>query len=280
MRVAFDFLAATGLPVTESRIRGELEAVAGDTDPSEPGQSDVLTASLNIGQYLGLFIADKAARPEVWSVTADATSPGLGSAGAPLFASNVLRRICERTDDAIAASQEVPDLAKALAWFLDQDPTEPLNAVWDDTPGIDFGHGKAKSVLGNKTQWLAFCRWAVSLGLAVRLKRGARGAAIAADPATAIAGVLHLLRDGPADRWFDQLYELLPVLGSRRLREQLPYRVDHVGVSPAVAIAVRKLEHRGFLELAPMDDSPYSVALRMAGSTRHIGKVRMLRTVL
>ncbi|WDZ84712.1 hypothetical protein [Micromonospora cathayae] len=273
MRVIFDYLASSPQPATTDKIRADLKALDADADRPASNQSDVVTASLRIGRYLDLFTSDPATRPERWSIAPEATD--VKSADAAQFSGAVLRQLCMRAHEAASTGQEVPDLALALTWFLDQDPAKALDWDWNDRPENEFGHYRVKTLIINANQWRAFRRWTLALGLAVRLKGKAREA-LAADPSVAIAHVLYLLDDGPAERWFDRLFEVLPVLGREQLRQPLPYRNEHGGVSPAVALAVRKLALRKFIETTPMDDSPQTVTLRVAGASWTIGAVRTL----
>jgi hypothetical protein len=273
MRVIFGYLAGSPEPVTTDRIRADLKALDADADVSSSSQSDVVTASLRIGHYLELFASDPASRPSRWSIAAKAAE--VESADAGPFAGAVLRRLCARAHEAAGTGQEIPDLALALTWFLSQDPDKALDWDWNDRTGNDFGHVRMKTLVANADQWRAFRRWALALGLAVRLK-GKKREALAADPSTAIAGVLHLVKDGPAERWFDRLLEVLPVLGGERLRRALPDHDEDSGYSPAVALAVRKLALRELIETVPMDDSPQTVTLRFAGASWTVGAVRTL----
>jgi hypothetical protein len=273
MRVIFGYLVSCPEPVTTDRIRADLKALDADADRPAATQSDVVTASLRIGRYLELFASDPAVRPERWSIAAEAAEVEFAEA-AP-FAGAVLRRLCARAHEAAGTSQEIPDLALALTWFMGQEPDKALDWDWNDRAGNDFGHSRVKSLVANADQWRAFRRWALALGLAVRLK-GKQREALAADPSAAIAGVLHLVKDGPAERWFDRLFEVLPVLGGEQLRRALPDQDEDSVFSPALALAVRKLALREFIEAVPMDDSPQTVTLRFAGASWTIGVVRTL----
>ncbi|MGH4027278.1 MAG: hypothetical protein ACRDRV_22135 [Pseudonocardiaceae bacterium] len=265
----------------EGTLRTALQpsAMAPDEDRAAPdGVRGVLAASLAVGEDLGLLRAANSG-PRVWALNGEVRDEvrRLPSTDSRAFRSLVLRCLNSRAVAAVEAGQSPPDVAIALTWLLTQDPLAPFPARWSDGPERAFDGAGLRAAVSNKEQWLAFMRWARSLGLATVTAIGRQKSYLIADPTLAVTAVLDRMpRRKSADQWFQHLRSLLPVLGDPRLVSTLPAGSDSGSQPPAsIALAVQKLELAGRVRLVASADASNAVVLRVGNRDRRISSVHI-----
>ncbi|WP_200211351.1 protein DpdG [Micromonospora coerulea] len=247
---------------------------AGD-DPS-----NVLTSSLSVGEDLGLFDSERSGRGRrVWKLR-DGIREEVGRippADSRVFRSLVLRLLSSRALEEVRAGNKPSDVALALTWILLRDPLEPLSMNWDKGPETAFEKAGMRNAVENVEQWGAFRRWVRSLGIATVAQVGRQEAYFLVDPTRALLDVLDRLpQQEPAEQWFRELFEILPVLGHPILVSALPEGSAKPQAIPAsLALAAQKLRRRGLLNLAPSADASAAAVLRIGGQSWRIGEVRV-----
>lgn len=260
-----------GYPIgrTEQELQRSLQLLRSGAEDSGP----ILTASLAVGEGLGLLVRDRATsswRADVNVVTLfqNAAEPW------PTFRGELLRRVSTHGLAAIATEGKAPDLVRALTLFTQADPLSPLAEDWGKGPEelfktLEFGD------VANSTQWNAFKRWATSLGLA-RRAGSARPGVVIPDATTAIADQLHALPTSvTAHEWLACLRERLPILGSPSLVAELPEARAWDEVPPAVVLGLLKLERSEVLALEPSDDASSVVSIGLGATRRQIGRIKL-----
>lgn len=253
---------------TEQDLRRSLQLLRSAAE--DPGP--ILTASLAVGEELGLLTRDRASTR--WHVDAQIAA---GIAGAidpwPTFRGELVRRIAEHGLDTAKKEGESPDLVRGLTLLMQTDPLSPLAEDWGRGPEALFGD-LGFSDVANSTQWNAFKRWATSLGLA-RRAGSARPGVVIPDATTAIADQLGSLpASGRAREWLASLRERLPILGSESLTAQLPHARAWDEVPPGVVLGLLKLEGSGALTLEPSDDASGVISIGLGATRRQIGRIQ------
>ncbi|SFB52829.1 hypothetical protein SAMN05216266_11694 [Amycolatopsis marina] len=253
-------------------------AVTAREDNAAPG---VLKASLEVGVDLGLLEADGRGDRRVWTLRETVASQirASSSIDSSPFRSLVLRRLGATALAAVEAGKRPPDVALALIWLLRQDPLAPMGRTWDDGLETAFKQAGLGSTIKGAERWLAFLRWARSLGLITFIPSGTRKEHVLVDPSEAVANVLHEMPDTAAARqWFARLISMVPLLGDPRLVAELPMSQDvDDGVSDSAALAMHKLERSGRLRLIASDDAADAVVLSLGKNPRRIGQIQVLR---
>ncbi|ORA15574.1 hypothetical protein BST16_09205 [Mycobacterium asiaticum DSM 44297] len=193
----------------------------------------------------------------------------------PWFRGELLHRMMHHALVNLEKDGEVPDLVLALTWFLQLSPLSPLKLDWGAGPE-PLIQALGFDAVQNSTQWRAFQRWALSLGLARRSDQVSAKVLIP-DASTAIADqVPHLPTAGSARDWLSVLQDRLPVLGSPILLAELPRGGDAwSGLPPGVIIGLLKLEKAEVLLLEASDDAAEIVALGLGVSTRQVGRISL-----
>lgn len=270
------YLVTAPEPVEEAALRRVLQprpfAAESDASAGPAERRDVLPASLAVGKDLGLL--EGVGRR--WSVSAGHRAEVLSTcrAGTQAFSGLVLRLLGRRCLAAIDAEEKPPDLAVGLAWLLRRDPLDPFSSRWGDGAEQAFREAGLRHVVDTIEQWRALIRWARAFGLAHLSAENGGRSALVLDPTTAVRRVLGLLPPrAPADRWLRELRTLVPVIDDPRLLPGPP--VDE-GPAGTTAVALLKLRSAGLLEMAPMDDSPNAVVLRIGAQTHRIGEIRVV----
>ncbi len=172
---------------------------------------------------------------------------------------------------------------KALAWFLAQDPAQPLTwgrnyrADVEADCGTDIGAFDLTSV----ARFQQFLYWARYLGFAWRLEMQGVNA-VFPDPTTALARHLPAAAGGkdrrPIQEVADELAHLLPVLegGAARsdVESRLPLEKQRPGghLSRSTSFALERLERRGQLLMEQLADAP-GVALDRASGPRSVSHI-------
>ena len=129
-------------------------------------------------------------------------------------------------------------------------------------------------VISNITQWRAFSRWAVDLGVAVP-NCPPRGAVqvLVPDPTTAVWETLPQLPErATAPDFIAALALHLPIIDTGELEPvALALGVKHARrdatIGPSVAHALRRLERRGVLSLIKTADASHRVSYRTTVAT-------------
>jgi len=195
-------------------------------------------------------------------------------AGTSAIARLIRQRVMsEDLNTAHWGSQEgARDLTNALAWFLTLGPFNTPTSMEGDSPSVkslqerDFGKrhgGNATSgwPIANSTRWVAFQRWACSLGFAWR----SPSRRLVPDPTTAVRDSIPAVfgsettLDGRS--FVVSLGEQLPVLerGAYRQFVEANWRRSSgpsMELSPATTDALRRLEASGHLAFEDRADAP------------------------
>ncbi len=254
---------------TEGELRAALEVLRAPQSDSE-GAAAVLTASLAIGQGLGLIARESPSSP--WCVTADLADALQRAEGRWAgFRGPLTQRIMEQGSDQIRETSEAPDLLRGLTWFMQLNPINPPTLSWEDGPyllvkALNF------DAIERSDQWRPFRRWAVALGLA---RLSVKAKVLLPDASTAIADQIpHLPQAASAAEWLRLLRKRLPVLGGSFMLEQLPSGgSDWADVPPGLVLGLLKLEAGGILALEASDDAADVVPLGLWKSSRQIGRI-------
>ena len=195
--------------------------------------------------------------------------------GTAAIASLIRQRVLsEDLNTAAWGSQEgARDLTNALAWFLTFGPADAPARMEDGNPSVksqqeaDFGarHSDDDDASGwpisNSTRWIAFQRWACSLGFAWRSPVGR----LIPDPTPAVRDSIPAIFDSESTldgrSFVAALGDQLPVLESgayRRFVEKHWNRSSESGgnLSAATTDALGRLETSGHLEFEDRADAP------------------------
>lgn len=188
------------------------------------------------------------------------------------------------TDPDLARASGQAEFAKALAWFLLQDPREPLASRSVDAAnspaariGRDYGSESITFELTNDARFQNFAYWARYLGYAWFLDVEAR-TLVVPDPTEAIRRELAQDDDlrkhqlGVRD-FVDRLGQKCPVLEGGAFHDEVEAllppekrrNVERDGLSPAISVALQSLEKSGFLKLVSLADSPGLVLETLSG---------------
>lgn len=256
---------------TEESLRESLQMLTSPgTGPDDSGP--VLTASLAVGQALGILEGDRASG--TWSLEGDLRDV-LTAAGDqwPKFRGELLRRISAHGVAEIKVGRRAPDLVVGLTWFLQQDPLKPVQTAWN-APTEPLVRAGTLGAVDRSEQWRPFQRWAVALGLARRADTGSAKVLIP-DATTAIADQLPLMPASSSARdWLNLLRDRLPVLGSSALLAVLPSGgPGWSDLPPGLMLGLRKLENTGVLKLESSDDASDVVSIGLGSSARQIGRI-------
>ncbi|ORM08376.1 hypothetical protein [Prescottella equi] len=258
---------------TEDDVRRALQLLR-----NGPGATDepaaVLTASLAVGEYLGVLQKDVAS--STWH--AEKSIIELLHAGGdswPRFRGELLHRIASQGAAGGSSQGKTPDLVLGLTWFMQLNPLSPIPADWAKGPE-PMVEALAFDAVSRSEQWRPFVRWAIALGVA-RRSDAATPKVVVPDASTAIRDQLAALpRLGSAREWLQALRARLPILGAPSLTVQLPKggpRWDEV--PPAVVLGLLKLERAGVLVMEPSDDAADVISMGLGAKTRQIGTIKV-----
>ena len=254
---------------------------------TESPQKHQLDASRNLASAVEIGIAIRDGdRVQLNSESIKAARKGT-SAMARLIRQRILS---EDLNTAPWGSQEgARDLTNALAWFLTFGPTNAPARMEGDAPSAkalqeaDFGtrYGDDDSSgwpISNSTRWVAFQRWACSLGFAWRSPSGR----LVPDPAPAVRDSIPAIFESETTldgrSFVLALGAQLPVLecgAYRRFIEENWSRTSEssAALSTATTDALRRLEASGHLAFEDRADAPREE--RADGSTfSHVSRGR------
>jgi hypothetical protein len=158
----------------------------------------------------------------------------------------------------------------AIAWFLAQDPLRPIEK-WN---GERHGEGAERlqqqnlafgeRLIKGPTQWRSFASWVAFLGFAeqVRIEKPTRFDLLVPDPTAAIQAALAPSGESTAREFLANLGSSLPVLDQGVIRRavEAKWQGDPPPgpVSPALSVALLRLDAIGALKLMNVADSPPS----------------------
>ncbi|WP_419921891.1 protein DpdG [Candidatus Poriferisodalis sp.] len=255
---------------------------------TESPEKHQLDAIRNLTSVVEIGLANRDSdRIELSSESTKAAKEG-SSAIAALIRQRVLS---EDLNTSPWGSQEgARDLTNALAWFLTFGPTSAPARMEGDPPSakslqeVDFGarHSDDDDASGwpisNSTRWIAFQRWACSLGFAWRSPSGR----LVPDPTPAVRDSIPSIFENKStldgETFVAALGKQLPVLESgayRRFVEENWRRTPESSgaLSAATTDALQRLESSGYLNFENRADAPR--VSRVDGSTfSHVSKGR------
>ncbi|MEV6621417.1 protein DpdG [Amycolatopsis sp. NPDC051106] len=243
-------------------------------------RSGMLGPALAVGKGLG-FIESSEGKPPLWTLSkaVDRRTLEDSSDSTRAFYGSVLHTLGTRAVAAAESGDKVSDIALGFVWLAAQDPLEPISTNWGERAEDSIIKAGLDSEINNGTQWIPFCRWATSLGLAVESSLSSRRSFLIPDCSGAIRRILpRLPRSLPAEQWLRQVYSALPVLGDPQLTKLvpgLPTRQASV-VSGSLALALHKLARAGLIELIPSEDAVDAVLVRLGNQSKRVSKVRIL----
>lgn len=256
----------------EAELRRSLQPLRSGQS-SESDASAVLSASLSVGEELQIL--RKGATGTPWTVDAHfGESFKSGDSSWPSFRAELMRQIMAQAGEL----GEAPDLVLGMTWFLQLDPLQPLGSQWN--AGAERAVRDANfEAVSNSSQWRAFMRWALALGIARRVDSG-KAKVLVPDASTAIADQLpHLQSNAKSRDWLAELRGLLPICGAQGLLAQLPdTRAGWNDLPPAVALGLLKLEKAGKIALSPSDDASDVINLTFGAESRQVGKITVDRS--
>jgi hypothetical protein len=178
-----------------------------------------------------------------------------------------LHRHLESTLLSASAPDDQRDVARTLAWFLIQDPAEPLQVgnvkqrVEDQLVASE--HAQFSS-LSNSTRFEQFTYWARYFGCAWRFKGKAE--VVVPDPTGLLARYLPRLMQGNERISIQDLLARwrtpLPILEGGQIRDSVeealrdPFRRPAEHLSRATSLALQRLRDQGRLRLERLADAP------------------------
>jgi hypothetical protein len=152
------------------------------------------------------------------------------------------------------------DLVRALAWFLTQDPAEPLDwgLVGHLQENVFPGH--LPPPFANSSRWDRFVYWAPALGLAAQPLQGDGTAAkLVPDCTTAVREtVLNSWEKGESvspSNALSRIIAELPVLPGGAYSQSLGLTVPEGGVSPSLSNALLTGDEAGWITLDRQSDA-------------------------
>ena len=165
------------------------------------------------------------------------------------------------------------DVPRALAWFLDQDPTRPIRFTGADVPKrIEAEYGPEVGAFGltnESPRWHQFTYWACYLGYAWRLSYSTASDFVVPDPTEALVRILEpLLRERgqvPIREARAAWATASSVLDGGIVRNELHARRerrppdDRTPLSASTSLALQRLEERGLLQLSEASNAPTAV---------------------
>lgn len=262
IRVICRYLLTVG-PASTEAIAAALRP-PGDVEASRT----ILDASLSVASDLGLVRRPEGKGGE-WLLEPNLlTEADVTSVDA--FQGLVLRFVGLAALKALDEGRQPSDVALGLAWVVQRDPLDPLSYEFDGRTEDLMAQAGILKVIPQSTQWNAFRRWAIELGIAHRA-RSMAGVRLVVSTSEAIrTNTPTSMTKESASAFVDALLEAVPVLGHPKLVAALPEkarpRVEQ-RVSPAVAQGLISMAERGLLDLEPSEDAARSVPLTVGSDT-------------
>lgn len=246
------------------------------------GEGSTMPASLAVAKDIGLLATDDD-RDAVWS-----PGPGLkgvesvltvletGDAFRPLILREVSRKALQR----VTGLESPSDLSLALTWALGRDPLLPL--PWDYGAAEVMLRAEGMSaIIENSTQWGAFRRWLIALGLGVSNRAPGGKRILFVSTASAIHDAeIGTPQPVSARVFVNSLVNSVPVLGHELLVAQLSAEAQRAWestVSPGLAQGLLELGAMGELKMLPGDDSENMMRLAVGGESRTVRSIEWLR---
>ena len=246
------------------------------------GEGSTMPASLAVAKDIGLLATDDDRDP-VWS-----PGPGLKAMGSALtvletgdaFRPLILREVSTKALERVTGLESPSDLSLALTWALGRDPLLPLQ--WDHSAAEVMLRAEGMSaIIENSTQWGAFRRWLIALGLGAssRATGGKRMLFVSTASAIHDAGI-GTPQSVPVRAFVNSLLNSVPVLGHELLVAQLSAEAQRAWegtVSPGLSQGLLELEEMGALKMLPGDDSEQMVRLAVGEESRTVRSIEWLR---
>ena len=168
-----------------------------------------------------------------------------------------------------AFSRGIGAFTGAIAWLLAQDPLRPIEGWGKSARGEDaerlqlqnLGHAN-RLITNGAFQWPAFVRWSLFLGFAVqiRIRQRPRIDLLTPDPAVAVEDELPPAGEVAARPFIATLASALPVVDGGHVRGSVEAKwlgdAPPAAVSPALSVALLRLEAAGKLRLLNVSDAP------------------------
>lgn len=177
---------------------------------------------------------------------------------------------------------EQADFARAMAWFLMQHPSRPLQFQKNYKLVIQeqLQPGAPAFDLLNSDRWNTFTYWCRYLGFGVALA----GRALAPDPTAALRRLIPLVMEADTrmfiGAFFGRLAEISPVFEQGAARKEvegwaLPrHRPEGARLSRSTSLALVRLEQEGLVELDSGSDAPDAAILDLSpDSTRRVSRI-------
>ena len=263
-----------GIPADELRRRISPAPLqrGGQTQHERDAESQLVARVLSEALALGL----------VWRDAQDRYYPGDGlpAEGADSFRAHLAAILLDPGRAERAGQEHVP---RALAWFLEQDPTRPVRFTGDDVPERikrEYGEDVDSFGLTNENpRWHQFTYWACYLGYAWRLSYSPTSEFVVADPTEALerilAPLLHERGELPIRDARAAWATASPVLDGGAVRSEL-YELrtkrppdDRTPLSASTSLALRRLEERGLMRLHEASNAP-TLLLTLGGRTQPV----------
>lgn len=235
------------------------------------GAENAFRASLLVGRHIGVLHALDESGP--WSL--GSRMPEGAVSDHRSFRRAVREALLTQAVDDVAVGEPPADVAIGLTWLCSLDPVSPPAWAWDGDTELAVRMAGLDRVINNNTQWRAFRRWAVKLGLAVA-NDPPRGAArvLVPDPTAAVAETLaRFPARATAPDFLATLAVHLPIIDTGALETV----ASALGVSyaarreatigPSLAHALQRLDRRGVLSLTKAADASHRVSYRTASGT-------------
>jgi hypothetical protein len=232
------------------------------------GAENAFLASLLVGRDIGLLAAVDDSGP--WSLGPRLQQDAVGDHRT--FRRAVREALLTKAVDDALAGRQPADVAIGLTWLCSLDPMRPPAWGWSGSNGTEQvvrNTGQLDQVISNSTQWRAFRRWAIDLGVAVA-NSPPRGAAqvLVPDPTTAVSETLHRLpQRATAPEFIAALRLHLPIIDTGQLESVaralgVKYARGDATIGPSISHALLRLQRREVLSLITTDDASHRVSYR------------------
>jgi hypothetical protein len=244
------------------------------------GAENALKGTLFVGRHIGVLQAEKDSGP--WSIGPQLPRQAVSDHRA--FRTAVREALLTQAVEDANAGRQPADVAVGLTWLCSLDPARPVPWGWNDGTELAVRNvGGLSDVIKNNTQWRAFRRWAVSLGMAIANdpQRGVQ--VLVPDPTIAVAETLPgLPARTTAPIFLESLAARVPTIDNgpletvaSKLGVTYAARGD-ASVGPSLAHALRRLDRRGAIRLNKTDDASHRVSFRTAAGTDSFDEVEIV----
>jgi hypothetical protein len=248
------------------------------------GADHALRGTLQVGRHIGVLHAEQDSEKDSGQWSIGPRLPHEAVVDHRSFRAAVRAALLTQAVEDASADRQPADVAIGLTWLCSLDPALPLPWSWYGTTELAVRDAGLRDIINSSTQWVAFRRWALSLGMAT--PNDPRGAVqvLIPDATTAVAETLPSLPTrSTAPRFLEALAARIPAVDNGALeRVAVNFGVVYSArgdarLGPVLAHALRRLDHRGAIRLRKTDDASHRVSFRTAAGTDSFDEVEIVQ---